>query len=114
MQLASGVGLRQAGCFLQMKASAVQNEKLLMTRMLALLHDNLSPTLTTGSRFLLDEEEAYEAASIEDADHAGHDREGPCAGGALACRGGATAPPLRSARREANLQLPAVVRGRSR
>src|SRR5262245_10936755 len=64
MLLASGVGLRQAGRFLQMNARSVQDKKLKMTRDLALLHDNLSPTLTKGSCFVLDEEESYEGASI--------------------------------------------------
>lgn len=64
MLLASGVGLRQAGRFLQMNPRSVQDKKLKMTRMLALLHDNLSPTLTKGSCFVLDEEETYEGASI--------------------------------------------------
>jgi hypothetical protein len=62
--LTSGVGLRQAGRCLQMNARSVQDKKLKMTRMLALLHENLSPTLPKGSCFVLDEEETYEGASI--------------------------------------------------
>ncbi|HZN41000.1 MAG TPA: hypothetical protein VFD82_19495 [Planctomycetota bacterium] len=47
-----------------MNPRSVQDKKLKMTRMLALLHDNLSPILTKGSCFVLDEEETYEGASI--------------------------------------------------
>ncbi|MFY9345884.1 MAG: hypothetical protein WAT39_25555 [Planctomycetota bacterium] len=64
MLLASGVGLRQCGRFLDMDPRAVQQKKSKMARMLALLHSNLCPTLARHDGFVLDEEETYEAASI--------------------------------------------------
>ena len=64
MLLASGVGLRQCGRFLEMDARAVQQKKRKMSLMLALLHGNLCPRLLKGNCFVLDEEETYETASI--------------------------------------------------
>lgn len=87
MLLASGADLRQAGCFLQMKASAVQNEKT------------------------LDDQDARSATRQPESDP-DHGQPLPARrGGDLRPRR-SHAPPLRSARREANLPLPAVVRGR--
>lgn len=62
--LASGVGFRQSGRMLGIGVSAVQRKSHKIGRQMALLHENLSQHLPTGSTFLLDEEETYEAASI--------------------------------------------------
>ncbi len=62
--LASGVGFRQSGRMLGLGVSAAQRKAHKIGRQMALLHQNLSHHLPTGSTFLLDEEETYEAASI--------------------------------------------------
>lgn len=62
--LASGVGLRQAGRILDLDIRAVQQKKRKLAATFAGLHANLCPALPAGRRWLLDEEETYEAASI--------------------------------------------------
>ena len=62
--LTSGVGLRQAGRYLDLDIHSVQGKKRKMARTCRLLHDHLSPTLPPGRTYVLDEEETYEGASI--------------------------------------------------
>ena len=64
MLLASGVGLRQCARFLDGNPRSVQDKKRKMARTMQGLHRNLAPLLPSGTTYLLDEEETYEAASI--------------------------------------------------
>ena len=62
--LISGVGLRQCGRVLGMDIRAVQQKQWKMAATLAALHGTLCQQLPADRRWLLDEEETYEGASI--------------------------------------------------
>jgi len=62
--LVSGVGLRQSGRVLGMDVRAVQQKLWKMAATLSGMHGNLSRRLPANRRWLLDEEETYEGASI--------------------------------------------------
>lgn len=62
--LVSGVGLRQCGRVLGMDPRAVQQKQWKMAATLTGLHGNLCRRLPADRRWLLDEEETYEGASI--------------------------------------------------
>ena len=62
--LASGLGFRQCTRLLRIGVSAIQRKAQKIAKHMALLHDNLSRHLPSGSTFALDEEESFETTSI--------------------------------------------------
>ena len=62
--LTSGVGLRQTGRCVGLSPEGVQKKFVKLAANCALLHENLSRSLPERLRFILDEEETYERASI--------------------------------------------------